>query len=124
MICPNEKCKKHHVINSQEEVIDCDCGTMSNITLLEVIQLNSSDAEKMDKTNSTILENNNDGVDLNTDSYVICPNEKCKKHHVINSEAKVIDCDCGTMSNLTLLEVIKLNSSDAEKMDKTNTTIL
>ena len=39
VIWPNEDCNERFVINSDEEIIDCkNCGTMSNITFLELFQ--------------------------------------------------------------------------------------
>ena len=71
----------------------------------------------MDETKSIIIENDIHTVASNTDEYVICPNEVCSKHHVINSDDKIIICDCGTVSNISYLELFR--SSNTEDMKQT-----
>ena len=45
--------------------------------------------------------------------YVICPNEDCNEHCMLNSDEKVIECkNCGRWSNITYLELFPLSNSE------------
>ena len=60
MVCPNEGCNKHHVINSDDKIIFCDCGTVSNISYLELFRSNIKDmnqSEPKSPTNNPVDKN-------------------------------------------------------------------
>ena len=110
------------MINSDDEIIDCEnCGSVSNISLLEKFPTTNSEENVNMIAPQPSLKNQTLEVSVDK-SYVICPGENCNEWIVINSDDQIIDCEnCGTMSNIKLLKKFPL--VNAENMNRQSVTV-
>ena len=88
-------------INSSQSVSNCESTSVSESkrekrklqACLKELSSDNAYEPKIQKLSKTSV----------CKGYVICPNEDCNEHLVINSDEEVIDCkNCGTMSNINL----------------------
>ena len=117
--CNDSHCEVNENVKLNYDQIDSDRETPYLLIYERNVESDipiCTNVEKVEETTFTILENNTKDVDLNTDTYVICPHEDCNKQHVITSEDEIIVCDCGTVSSITFLEIF--HSTTTEDMNQ------
>merc|ERR1711990_1416126 len=100
VLCPDENCDERIRINSDDEVADCKfCGTMSNLSCLELFPIPNS--EDLSRPDADIIDTENEIEPKSSYSgtaeksvckgYVICPDEDCDERIMINSDDEVAD---------------------------------